>query len=86
VPTAPAPSAFVVTTVPQAPAPPTVTTTLGPSPGSDYVRVEGYYNWLGDHYEWVPPWVKIPHPGATYIPGHWEPTTGGYAWKPGYWQ
>ncbi|MFN0164930.1 MAG: hypothetical protein ACKV22_00745 [Bryobacteraceae bacterium] len=59
----------------------------GPSPGPDYIRVEGYYNWLGDHYEWVSPtWVKIPHAGATYVPGHWRSTTSGYQWFPGHWQ
>ena len=83
----PAPNSVVVTTVPATPAPPTTVTQLGPSPGSDYIRVEGYYNWLGDHYEWVPPtWVKAPSAGATFIPGHWQQTAGGYSWVPGYWR
>ena len=83
---APAPSPVVVATVPPQPAPP-ATVALGPSPGSEYVRVEGYYNWVGDHYEWVPPtWSRAPRPGATYVPGHWESTAGGYVWRPAYWQ
>jgi WXXGXW repeat (2 copies) len=86
VPTTPAPSGFVVSTVPLTPAPP-APTQIAPSPGPDYIRIEGYYNWLGDHYEWVPAtWVKIPHPGATYVPGHWQSTANGYVWTPGYWQ
>lgn len=44
---APAPSSVVVTTVPATPAPPVVSTVIEPSPGPDYIRVEGYYNWLG---------------------------------------
>jgi hypothetical protein len=84
---APAPSSVVVTTVPQTPAPPTTIAQLGPSPGSDYIRVEGYYNWLGDHYEWVSPtWVRVPRAGATFVPGHWQEGVGGYAWIPGHWQ
>jgi hypothetical protein len=86
-PSAPAPSAVVVTTVPATPAPPPSVAVLGPSPGPDYVRVEGYYNWLGDHYEWVSPtWVRVPRAGATFVPGHWQSTAGGYMWTPGYWQ
>ena len=83
---APAPSSVVVTTVPPTPAP-VVETQLGPSPGPDYIRVDGYYNWLGDRYQWVPPtWVKAPSAGATFVPGHWQQTAGGYSWVPGYWR
>ena len=86
-PTTPAPSTLVVTTVPATPAPPTTVAVLGSSPGADYIRVEGYYNWLGDRYVWVSPtWTRIPRPGATYVPGHWQATTGGYTWMPGHWQ
>ena len=84
---APAPNSVVVTTVPSTPVPPATVAQLGPSPGSDYIRVEGYYNWLGDHYEWVAPtWVRAPNSGATFIPGHWQQTAGGYSWVPGYWR
>ncbi len=77
----------VVTSVPPTPAPPTTVAAIGPSPGPDYIRVEGYYNWLGDHYEWVSPtWVRVPRAGATYVPGHWLSTSNGYQWMPGHWQ
>jgi hypothetical protein len=78
----PSPAAFVVSSVPATPAIPRTVATLGPSPGSDYIRIEGYYNWLGDHYEWVPAtWARIPRAGATYVPGHWQSApTGGYSW------
>jgi hypothetical protein len=82
-----APTTVVVKEVPSTPAPPVQVVELGPSPGSDYVRVEGYYNWLGDHYAWTPAtWVRVPRAGATYVPGHWQASPGGYSWKPGYWQ
>ena len=84
----PEPSAFVVAAVPVTPAPPTSIASVGPSPGPDYIRIEGYYNWLGDHYDWVPAtWAKIPRAGATYVPGHWQSAAnGGFTWMPGYWQ
>src|SRR5207249_3354571 len=83
----PAPSSLVVTTVPATPAPPASAAVLDPSPGPDYIRIEGYYNWLGDRYQWVPAtWVRVPRPGSTYVPGHWQSTAGGYVWMPGYWQ
>lgn len=84
---APAPSSVVVTTVPATPAPPVVSTVIEPSPGPDYIRVEGYYNWLGDRYVWVPAtWARIPRAGATYVPGHWQSTAAGYVWMQGSWQ
>lgn len=86
--TAPAaPSAVVVTTVPPTPAPPVQVAVLGASPGSEYIRVEGHYSWVGDRYEWAPAtWVRVPYPGAIYVPGHWQATAGGYTWMPGYWR
>jgi hypothetical protein len=82
-----APPSVVVTAIPSTPPPPAEIATVGRSPGADYIRVEGYYNWLGDHYVWVPAtWVRVPHAGATFVPGHWEATTGGYTWLPGLWQ
>ena len=84
---APVPSSVVVTTVPVTPAPPSVAAVTEPSPGPDYVRVEGYYNWVGDRYVWVPStWVRAPHTGATFVPGHWQTTTGGYIWIAGHWE
>ncbi len=84
---APAQPSVEMTTVPPTPIAPASVSQLGPSPGSDYIRVEGSYNWLGDHYEWVPPtWVKAPNVGATFVPGHWQQTNGGYSWMPGYWR
>jgi hypothetical protein len=57
------------------------------SPGSDYVWVQGYYNWDGSRYEWVPgAWVRTPRPSAVWVPAHWQPTTGGYVWVPGAWR
>jgi hypothetical protein len=77
----------VVATVPEPPGSPAQMAAPGPSPGSDYIYVNGYYNWRGNGYEWVPgAWVKTPNPGSTWVPGAWQPTRGGYMWVPGHWQ
>ncbi len=82
-----APSSAVVATVPTVPAPPTTTDAAGVSPGSSYVWVQGYYNWDGSQYHWVPgSWVQVPNPGAAWVPAHWQPTNGGYVWVAGTWR
>jgi hypothetical protein len=75
----------VVVSVPPTPAP--VQEAESASPGSNYVWVAGYYNWVGNRYVWVPGmWVSVPHPNAMWVPAHWQPTTGGYTWMQGHWQ
>jgi hypothetical protein len=82
---APAPAQVVVTSIPVAPQP--LQETASVSPGSDYVWVAGYYNWLGDHYTWVlGNWVRVPRVSAAWVPAHWQPTAGGYTWVEGHWQ
>jgi hypothetical protein len=95
-PTAPAPSAMlatpapqspgVVVTIPAMPAPPE-DTAQGTSPGATYTWVAGYYNWQGDHYQWVPgAWVSTPATSSVWVPGRWQPSAGGYIWVGGHWQ
>jgi hypothetical protein len=95
-PTAPGPSAVlatpavqgqaIVTTVPAMPNPP-ADTVQGVSPGDSYTWVAGYYNWQGDHYQWIPgTWVRTPALTSVWVPGRWQPTAGGYTWFPGNWQ
>jgi hypothetical protein len=84
---APAPAATIVTTIPATPAPPATTAVAGNSPGPGYVYVEGYYDWRGGQYVWVPgTWSLPPRTSLTWVPGHWQPTAGGYTWVSGYWQ
>ena len=81
-----APASVVVTTVPAMPAPP-ADTVQGERPGDSYIWVAGYYNWQGDHYQWVPgTWVRNPTPTAVWVPGRWQQTPGGYTWVSGHWQ
>lgn len=81
-----APAPVVVTTVPAMPAPPP-DAVEGTAPGAGYTWVAGYYNWQGDHYQWVPgAWVMVPRPAAVWVPGRWRPTAGGYMWVSGHWQ
>jgi hypothetical protein len=76
-----------VVTVPAAPPPPADSSIAAVSPGADYVYVSGYYDWNGRRYVWVPgAWVRASRPASTWVPAHWEPTTGGYRWAPGSWQ
>jgi len=95
VPTAAPPAAVAVPTstvmvdVPVLPPRPTSDTVVATSgrPGSDYVFIEGYYNWDGARYQWVPSaWVRAPQPSAVWVPAHWQPTTGGYVWVGGSWR
>ena len=82
------PASGVVATVPATPPPPTVEANVASvSPGSEYVWVQGYYNWDGARYQWVPgSWVRTPSVNAMWVPAHWQPTTGGYVWVPGSWR
>ena len=49
--------------------------------------VAGHYGHDGRNYYWVPgKYEPVPRPGARYVPGHWETTTGGYMWIDGRWQ
>jgi len=82
------PTSTVMVDVPVLPPRPTdtVVATSG-RPGSDYVFIEGYYNWDGARYQWVPSaWVRAPQPSAVWLPAHWQPTTGGYVWVAGSWR
>jgi hypothetical protein len=80
--------AMVMTDVPAIPPRPTnynVVTTASPGPG--YVYVEGYYNWNGSRYDWVPSgWVRTPAPTAVWQPAHWQRAEGGYVWVGGAWR
>lgn len=59
-----------------------------PIPGSDYVWIDGYWDWddyYGD-YVWVDgTWARPPQRGWTWVDGYWEYGSRGYAWVSGYW-
>ena len=53
-----------ITVAPPAP----VVEVRGTAPGPDYVWVDGYHRWEGDHYVWTPGhWDRPPHPHAHWV-------------------
>ena len=65
------------------PPPPRVVRVLPPSPGPEFVWVEGYWYPVGHHYKWHtgywtrPPyagarWIGPRHDGERFFDGHWD--------------
>ncbi|MEG9438083.1 YXWGXW repeat-containing protein [Edaphobacter sp. HDX4] len=47
----------------------------------------GYYRWHGNRYVWVPgAYVRPPHVGYRWYPGHWRQTRHGWVWVAGHWR
>jgi hypothetical protein len=60
---------------------------VGVRPGPGFVWVDGYYNWRGNRYVWVPgKWRKLPRPHAVWVPGYWAPSGSSYVWINAYWR
>lgn len=70
-----------------APPPPRVLAVVPPTPGPEYVWIEGYWYPVGRHYRWhagywtVPPypgarWVVPRHDGERYFAGYWDGDRG----------
>lgn len=56
-------------------------------PGPQYVWVQGYQQWNGRRYVWVPGrWVVPPRRYRNWKPGRWEQTRRGYIWRDGRWR
>lgn len=58
------------------------------APASNYIWIEGHYNWNPrfNMYVWVDGyWALPPHRGAIWMPGYWEHTPYGYRWVNAYW-
>lgn len=65
-----------------APPPPRVLAVMPPSPGQDFVWVEGYWYPVGRHYRWhAGYWTRPPYAGARWIAPHHD----GERYFPGYW-
>jgi hypothetical protein len=42
-----------------------------PSPGPNYVWINGYWQWQGNQYVWAPGRWEAARPGAYYVPSYW---------------
>ncbi len=69
------------------PPPPRVVRVLPPTPGPDFVWIEGYWYPVGRHYRWHdgywtrPPyggarWIAPRHDGGQYFEGYWDGDRG----------
>jgi len=60
---------------------------VGVAPGQGYVWTEGFYDYRGGGYAWVPGrWMRPPHPRAVWVPGTWVQGHRGYEFRRGYWR
>ncbi|HUB79494.1 MAG TPA: hypothetical protein VMB03_11880 [Bryobacteraceae bacterium] len=60
---------------------------VGVAPGPGFVWTEGFYNYSGGRYVWVPGrWMRPPHPHAAWVPGAWVREGRGYRFHRGYWR
>ena len=60
---------------------------VGVAPGPGYVWVEGYHEWRGNAYVWVPGrWLLPPGPRARWIAPRYRHVRGGWVFVPGRWQ
>ncbi len=67
--------------------PPVRVETRTVAPGPSYVWTNGYWQWTGARYAWVPGhWVERPRPAAVWVEGHWVRRPGGWIWVAGHWQ
>ena len=56
-------------------------------PGPRYVWVDGYQNWNGRAYAWVPGrWAIPPRARTAWVPGHWVHTSRGWYFVDGRWR
>lgn len=57
------------------------------SPGPNYVWVDGYQQWNGNAYVWVPGrWDVPPRPHARWVAHHWVHRHGGWVMVEGRWR
>lgn len=65
-----------------APPAPRVVTVLPPSPGPDFMWIEGYWYPVGHHYRWHDGyWTRPPYPMARWVVPHHD----GHRYYAGYW-
>lgn len=79
--------AYVAYSGPPAPPPPRASGYVGVAPGPGYVWVDGYYDWGGRSYVWVPGrWLRPPRPRAVWVPGRFVQHGRGHQWVRGHWR
>ena len=61
---------------------------IGVAPGPGFVWTEGFWDWRGRGYAWVPGrWMRPPRPHAVWVPGTWvERPRRGWVLRRGYWR
>ena len=60
---------------------------VGVAPGPGFVWVEGWHEWRGGAYVWVPGrWERPPRPRAVWIAPHYRHVHGGYVFVRGRWR
>jgi hypothetical protein len=67
--------------------PAAVVETRPAAPGPGYVWVNGYQNWNGSAYVWVPGgWQQPPRPHARWVAHRWVRRHGGWVMVEGHWK
>src|SRR5437868_10023349 len=57
---------------------------IPPAPSPNHIWIRGHWGYH-DRYAWEPGrYVVRPRRGAEWVPGHWDDTHHGWAWKPGH--
>jgi hypothetical protein len=60
---------------------------VGVAPGPGYIWTEGFYDYRGSGYAWVPGrWQRPPRAHAVWVPGTWAQGHRGYEFRRGYWR
>jgi hypothetical protein len=59
---------------------------IGEPPTPDVVWQSGYWNWVGDRYEWAPGRWEARHPGHHWVAHQWVRQGDGWRMKPGHWE
>jgi hypothetical protein len=60
---------------------------VGVAPGPGYVWMDGFWDWRGANWHWMPGrWVVPPRPHAVWVPGYWSPHGRDYRFRPGHWR
>ena len=60
---------------------------VGFAPGPGYVWMDGFWDWRGANWYWMPGrWVVPPRPRAVWVPGYWSPHGRAYRFRPGRWR
>ena len=58
---------------------------MTPSPGADFVWLDGYWHWNGEEWVWVGGRWEQRQPGYVYVQPSYDYSGGHYSYTPGYW-